>query len=644
MKQLELKYNSQLHRVLLRAIKDRYQMSYDEMSKYHSRWTENEERFIAYRKESEGDARRRQSRSDGSPQFTTLEVPYSYAMLMTAQTYWTTVFLGRNPIFQYTGRHGEAEQSIMGLESLIDYQVTVGEMLVPLYIWSLDMGKYGLGIIYDYWDENEVVVSQIEERPVTYLGVPVPGKKPERVRTVKRIKGYAGNKLINIRPYDFFPDPRVPVKDFQKGEFCSHETEVGWNEILKGAASGKYQNIDVLKKLIRARNQREAEQGTSQKQYPGTDRNPDQFDPGFVTVLVMTIELVPKEWGLGSGSYPEKWVFTMADGEVLIEARPFGAYHGKFPYQVQQYEQDGYELIPRGMPEITEPLNNTLSWLINSHFHNVRKVLNDQLVYDPSRIVGKDLANPTSGRLIRLKPSAYGTDPRLAVHQLQTVDVTQNHLKDAQIITDMLQRATGVTDNIMGLVNQGGRKTATEVRTSSSFGTNRLKMHCEYASAMAWAPLSQMLVQNTQQYYDAEKQFRIVGDMMTSEKFIRVDPESIQGFYDYVPVDGTLPIDRYAMANLWRELMAQMANIPQLAMEYNIGSIFSYVAKLAGAKNIDQFKVNVVPDSFAEQQAQAGNLVPVGGNGGNGGRTTSTGGSEARVSEPGQVSGMGTTG
>jgi hypothetical protein len=129
--------------------------------------------------------------------------------------------------------------------------------------------------------------------------------------------------------------------------------------------------------------------------------------------------------------------------------------------------------------------------------------------------------------------------------------------------------------------------------------------------------------------------------MMTGAKYMKIDPESIQGFFDFVPVDGTLPVDRFAQANLWRELMAGMAQIPQVAMQYDLGAIFAYTAKLAGAKSVDQFKIQVVADDQLEERVRRGDVVPIGG--GNG---PSPGNEEqyGRVAEPGQISGMGASG
>ena len=55
-----------------------------------------------------------------------------------------------------------------------------------------------------------------------------------------------------------------------------------------------------------------------------------------------------------------------------------------------------------GIVEIIRPLTDVMTFLVNSHFYNVRKALNDTRVVDPSRIVMKDLTVPIPGGIIRL--------------------------------------------------------------------------------------------------------------------------------------------------------------------------------------------------------------------------------------------------
>jgi hypothetical protein len=188
---------------------------------------------------------------------------------------------------------------------------------------------------------------------------------------------------------------------------------------------------------------------------------------------------------------------------------------------------------------------------------------------------------------------------------------------DIQSMFGMGERILGINDQIMGSLNAGGgRKTATEVRATTGFGVNRLKTVTEWMSAMAFQPHAQKLVQTSQQMYDAQQKFRRVGSFAqeAGAQFIDVSKQDIAGQFDVVPVDGTLPIDRMAQANLWKEILIGSQRMPQqILMGYDWGRIFAWTAQLAGLKNINNFKIQaqVVPDEQLAQQVQAGNVVPM---------------------------------
>ena len=616
-----LRYGTPKHDEIREAIRARIRHGQHAISKKSEDYADDEERFMAYLPAREEEAQRRVNKEAGKPEFVTLDIPYSYAILLSWHTYQTSVFLSRNPVMQFAGRHGETEAQLQAMEAIMDYQTQVGEHLVPYYIWLMDAGKYGVGIVGNYWDEEIIQVSTIEEEEVSYLGITIAGQS-RKVKKTKRVKGYSGNRIYNVRPQDFIFDSRVSLLNFQKGEFCGRYTDMAWNSMVRREEYNQYYNIEDLRRVKKKKHRSTGQQGqrdtgSSQLELPDaiTQENQNLQDelktPDFVSVVEMHIELIPKDWGLGDSRYPEKWVFTLAEDEVIIESQPYDSLHGKFPYDILEYEMEGYALQKRSMMDSLDPLNDTISWLVNSHFYNVRSVLNGQFIADPSRITIKDFKSEGGGRIVRLKPTAYGQDIRTMFQQIQTVDVTQNHLRDAQIVAEMLQRVSGVTDNIMGMVNPGGRKTATEVRSSNTAGVNRLKTQAEYFSASGWAPLSQKMVQNTQQKYDADMKFKLAGDLTeeAGEKFIQVNPDLITGFYDFVPIDGTLPIDRFAQVTMWTQLMAQMRNFPQIMSTYDMGGIFAWIAQLGGLKNIKRFRLNVVPDQQVLNDLQNGNVV-----------------------------------
>ncbi len=608
------------HSRVARALDARLKMSQRAMSQRYSNWQRADEDFRGFTPESVEDSRRKAERTKGTLHYTTITVPQTYATALTAHTYWSSIFFNRSPIFQLGIRKGEVEKSVDAMEALVDYQVFVGKMLVPLMIWLMDPCRYGFGVVRSYWDKQVKRVAQLVEVPISEGEIGIPGRSRIE-KQVLELEGYRGNRIYNVRPYQWFPDTRVPLVDYQKGEFCADTTYRSFQSLK---AAGTYFNMDALGDVRGGEPMQIDETGSGQIQLPDVSNKvmseePDLDDKGTVHVANITVSLIPKDWGLGPETMPEKWNFELGENKIIIGAEPFGHIHDEYPYDVIFYEVEGYALDVRGMLEIGRELNTATSWLLNSHMFNVRRALNDQLVVDPSRIVMKDLLDGGPGKLIRLKPAAYGTGTQNAVTQLQIQDITRANVSDMQVLNQIMQQVLGVNDNVMGQLDPGGRKTATEVRTASTFSISRLKLIAEFFSATGFGPLSQKLVSNTQQFYFAEaselnppkEAFRAVGEMLRDMQTVDVTPEAIAGFYDYVPVDGTLPIDRIAQANIWKEILQVVA-----PLGYDIDEMVNWIASLSGVRGLKRFKLEVRPDAQVADQRQRGNLVPIGGSNG----------------------------
>src|SRR5436190_10391808 len=404
----------------------------------------------------------------------------------------------------------------------------------------------------------------------------MPGNR-QVFQATQEVEGYKGNRAYNISPYDFYPDPRVPLTRFQDGEFCFVRKRMGWSSILSRRDEGYFINTDKIGEHLSA--DKGSTDGSSQLVRP--DFAQHQFDdiddlekkikhPAGAIILECYIELIPNEWGLGPSTKPQKWCISITEDRALvIGACPLGYIHGKFPIDILEPEVEAYGIYNRGIPEIMEPIQQTMDWLINSHFFNVRSSMNNQFIIDPSKIVIKDAQNSDAGFIWRLRPEAYGSDITKMFHQIPVQDVTRAHMTDLQGMVQIGERTLGINDQIMGALSQGGRKTATEVRTSTGFGVNRLKTTTEYMSAHGFSQHSQKLVQTSQQYYTSEAKMRIVGDLAqdAGPQFMNVTPEAIAGFYTFVPVDGVLPVDRMAQANMWKEIFIGLQRMPPQIMQ-----------------------------------------------------------------------------
>src|SRR5260370_33470234 len=89
---------------------------------------------------------------------------------------------------------------------------------------------------------------------------------------------------------------------------------------------------------------------------------------------------------------------------------------------------------------------------------------------------------------------------------------------------------------------------------------------------------------------------KVMGTLASdAQRFLDSTASSIAGFYDWVPVDGTLPIDRMALGKLWQQFMGQMRNIPQLMQQMVMWKLFACIGHLAGIRNIQQSKIPLMP-------------------------------------------------
>ena len=598
---LKVAKESKEHSRLLQELGSRVKMAEGQHTSRHAKWSKAEKTVACYVKPDADDAKRIAKRDSSDTQsYTTIMIPYSYAMLMSAHTYWSSVFLARDPVHQFSGRHGEAEMQVMAMESVIAYQTRIGGMIAPYYLWLYDAGKYGVGILGTYWDKEIISYSQLITGPDGQMGY-----------LTNQVGGYEGNRVYNVSPYDFLPDPRVPVNRFQEGEFLAVHRTVSWNDLMRKKAQGYYTNTDLIKHTpMRKDYSADAFLERPKSIDIGAD---DSKHPAWVGLYEVYVTLIPKEWNLGNMEYPEKWVFTVtADLEIIIGAQPLGAIHDKYPFDVLECEPEAYGQWNRGIPEVVEPLQQTMDWLINSHFYNVRAIGNGRYIGDPSRVDFSQLENGSPGWIAALRPEAWGTGVKVSdvFQQIPMGDPTANHLNDVERIFGMGERFIGINEQMMGALG-GGRKTATEIRTATGFGVNRLKTASEYMSATGFTTHSQKLVQNTQQFLAENIRVRLVGDQarVFGNQFISVSPQEIAGFYDFVPVDGTLPVDRFAQATLWKDIFGQMSRFPQIMAGYDWNRIFAWFGQLAGLKNMEQFRVQVAPDDMLQGQAQQGNLI-----------------------------------
>jgi hypothetical protein len=607
---------SELHNRVLQYLLRRLNYSERSMTMFYSRWNANERKVQAYISLPDYEQQMKEMNKRGEPPSPlSITIPYSYATIWTIVTYFVHTFCGQKPIFQVSAYKQESVQKTQYMETMLQFNADHTRLILKLIQWFLDAEIYGIGAVRCLWDVERANRTVWTSGALGGAAMPGSVQGQFRQRTNKIV--FEGNKVTSIDPFMFFPDPRIPMAEVNKrGEFVFWRSFEGKHTLLRAQSQGLLKWIDnignmpqgqwgeISGKSVRAL----VSEGQSS---PGDPQLRDIRATPYYQLDQGTIEIVPSELGLGESDEPEKWLFTIGNKSQIIQAEPLDYDHGRHPVAVIEPSSFGYAFGQPGTLDFLGPIQDTLSWFLNSHVHNVRTALNNMWVVDPSMVELQDLKTPGPGKIIRLKRSAFGQDVRAIVNQLQVQDVTSNHVQSMEIFQKIGDIFAAVGDNMKGIQDQGGRKTATEVRTSGEAGASRLAARARFISAQGMVDLAEQMSLNIQQMMSQEFYLQVVG-AKGAENPITIGPADVAGDF-YFPVnDGTLPIDKTALLNVWKEIWMSIESNPLLAQKYDAGKLFEYIAEIGGAKNISSFRISMAPDSQVQDATARGNLVPLG--------------------------------
>lgn len=609
--ELDLRPGSPDHERLVKEITRRAQESYDVMSRRHSDWNKIDKTLTAY---IYSDDEELEVQEDDERKPISVVVPHSYAILETLLTYWTSIFLDL-PYFRYEATSGNPVSAIM-LEKVVEQQCVRNKIGLNLYTMGRDSFAYGFGAVTPTWHQRW-------------------GYKTERdaagVRTRRKQVLFEGNRVDNIDPYLYLPDPSVPIHEPQRGEFVGWIERTNYMSLLNDESTEGTSlfNCQYLKFIDGRSTIVSTDESNREYKFGGSGRDTMTEDSTHpMDVIWMYILLVPsdEEWKLSSSQYPEKWLFGLAGDQVLIAAEPINLDHDQYPVAISAPDFDGYSLCPISKLEVNHGLQHFLDFLLNSHMTNIRKAINDMLIVDPYLINMNDLRKPGPGKLVRTRRAAWGKGVQNAVMQLSVNDITRNHMADAGIVMDIMQRSSSASDALQGIVRKGSeRRSATEYRDTRMGALSRMARAAKIASIMGLYDLAYMIASQTQQLMNQsiyvnfygrhqEELQAEYGEQVTG---MAITPDMISLDYGVLPHDGTMELGEYA--ETWTNLYQILATNPAIGRGFDMVRIFKHIARMLGAKNVNDFvqkggnlKIKTAQDEEVLDEVAAGNLIALG--------------------------------
>lgn len=612
---LNLKPGSDLHEKILDKLMDRAYESADAMSVRFASWNTIDETLTTYiaTDDAEEDVKEADHRKPVS-----IVYPYSYAVLETMLGYLLAAFF-QDPIFRYEGVSSEDVLGAILLEKIIDVHSVRNKIILNLHTMFRDSLSYGFGAVAPTWKKHygKKITKKVTKR---FFG------EDKVSRVTKDTLISEGNALINLDPYLCLPDPNVSIAQIQDGEFFGWIDHTNYMDTLseEGNSEGQIFNVKYLKLVngmqtsIYPSDESDREKKFGQARLP---INTEATNP--VDIIYMYVKLIPKEWGLGDGEYPEKWMFGVGADQVIIKAQPLGLGHNMFPIAVASPDFDGYTIAPVSRLETLYGLQHTMDWMFNTHVANVRKAINDTLIVDPYLINVPDLKDPRPGGIVRTRRPAWGRGVKDSVMQLGITDITRGHVADVGILQNAMDKVAGTDAATMGSLRMGGpeRLTGKEFEGTRSSAFTRLERIARIIGVQAMQDIGYMFAYHTQQFMSQEVYLSTTGrwqEVLAAEygaemgptARIKADPFDLLIDYDVKVRDGSVPGSNFS--GVWANMFEILASHPELQQTFDITRIFKHIARNSGAKNVDEFiRVDRMTDQQAAQQAQAGNIIPI---------------------------------
>jgi hypothetical protein len=641
---VKLRYGTELHTKILDRLNARRKLSEDHIKTRYDAWDQVDEHVRCYI-----DLDRKRKRADGTTDADKYEmpfqyavvVPFSYTVMTTRQTGMMSILTNRQPVIQLEARGDEDVRSVRGLETMIgDYDWRATRGFLTFYALCQDVDKYGLGAIYDTFEEEQgwmQVRNPIAQNPMVaallkLLGMPA----APFIDKFGVVKEY--NSWSSADPYNLWPDPRVPLSCIKQMEFIGHTVNRSYLHFLAKTLKkgGPYFNIDQINTALGTK----ADDGERRNQTRSRNRNnPTKFtldsneddDKGFYMTDLMQVKLIPRQWKLAPEEDPQIWQFAWLNEKLIVQANPQPFRHGQFSYSIAESNFDPHTLFNPGIIENLDGMQRIGNWMYNSHLENLIRYINNASIYGPSYIEEDDILSPGPAGHKRLTAAgealvARGYSISQFYQQEQVADLTRGHLQELEVVFDMIQRMAAINDPSMGQPTQS-KRTLGEIQRLVTSQQQRIGLTTKVIDEMAILPLVERAIANRQQFTTTERYYRIVGEYakQLENPQMWLGRNDIMGNYDYVGNTGTLPPEPERFAEVWTQIMIAMGKIPQLfdprfnnGKVLNPARVFDETVRTTGIKGFDRFyelmpipPVRTLPDGQVQQEAKAGNLVPV---------------------------------
>lgn len=589
------------------TLKDLLEMSRSEMAKNYDTWDRYDQ---IYRGERVADAQDKKANVRGEP--AKMILPLSFGQTQTFVAFGYQLYNQRDYYYETIASGQEDEGAAKIASALLEQNLTYNKYRAVKLVQKLtDIARWGLGITKCSWVKDTVptvekVIDQSKMAP-TRPDMPAPVEPPMTTQVTYHTK-YLGNRIVNISPYRWFPDTRLPISRWSEGEFCADEIEESKASLKMNPNVAGLEHVGELG-AESARNRRM----TFMKKQTEPSATGASVPTAYCLLTEVQIRLNPsktfidKDVPLNDCDCEQVYTVWIANDDRIIRISESGYNHEEFGYDCAQLFDDQNRLVNFSLCEILNALQDTSTWFLNSHITNVRKNIFNQMIVDESAVNVDDII--ARRPIIRMKAGRAGSGVDTWIKQLTTQDMTQNHVGDIGLLNGMAKEATGINETLLGQFSPG-RRSAKEAGNVANYAASRLIMIFGSVWESSEASMARKMLSNLRQGLDEPTLVRMYGQANVQQniqgaltlipglapqpqpQLRSVTKEQLVGNYDLSVFNGTLPSQRQATAQVLIQLLESLKD-PQAIMVLGLDpqAITYEVLELLNVRNVQRFRL-----------------------------------------------------
>lgn len=598
-------------RQILEDTKQLIKMSRDKMGQYYDSWDHAHE---TYKNDRNEDVEDRKAKERGEPK--KMVVPTTKAQIDTFVAFCLALYNQNErffPIEEFTAADHAAARAA---EAVLERDLQYNGWYTKCWQFILDTAKFGLGVGKVCWLNKTRRMKVMKETPApSFMGFTLGSPTVEEVE--EDVVEYQGNEILNISPYRFFPDTRLPLSRFQEGEFVGSEDTYSYVSLKQMEKDGTVVGIDHLRPMTK-----EALRNRKGSRFHDLDIQPDaEFrgagqSKGTYILTEVQRTLIPSEYKidgvpLGPETWPVKYLIQYVNDDRIVRMERLEYAHNEYTYFIAQLSPDLHETINEGLAGNIDQLQSVISWFINSRITSVRKIIDNRMIVDPAGVQLQDIVERKP--IIRMRPDASRQGVDKFLKQLDVQDVTSNHLADVKFLQEMIQHTTGINDAALGQFYTG-RRSATEARNVNTGSYQRLKMVAQLIHISGIQKMGKQMLSNLREGLDAETFVKIMqDDAIEAVEFIQVDKRSLSGNYDFEMLDITTPSERQFIAQAIEQVLAGFLSAPEaaIALQMDPRAMLLEAMTLRGVRNPKRFTLRNLPQMQGQPNGQP-NGAPTG--------------------------------